>query len=261
MILAMEINKIWEAIQALRRQAESIPRDLGGAYVPPGLPASKDGTAPVIVSEAGTAGTGTAWRPADTIPGLKLFATQPGMEFKAASAGLGEIWAGSGENPGLISGTTSDKGNSGKNAHHNHWHGFDGTAFAGTNITWAGNAFNAASFHKFYPRVDATAWDWKTGDLTKDDAEHVLDLSGIVPAGCVAVLLRLNIAGATSNSFMLRANVTGAPAGYTTIYLLPQVADLENEGQFTIPVIGQSIRYAILTGIDYYTLHVMGWWA
>ena len=60
----------------------------GGSGVGTGL----GDTIPEIVSAAGALGNGSKTRRDDTVPGLKLYATNPGLEFKAADAGLSAIY-------------------------------------------------------------------------------------------------------------------------------------------------------------------------
>lgn len=45
----------------------------------------------------------------------------------------------------------------------------------------------------FVNRGDPAAWDFQTGDLSTDGNWHVMDLSAIVPAGAVAIVLHLHV--------------------------------------------------------------------
>lgn len=95
-----------------------------------------DGTPPIITSEAGTVGVSANFRRADTKPGLKLFATNPGLLFKAADAGLSALYTTTPAAIARVADDTAGDATSGAGlAHVGHAHKLvisDGLKWAGT---------------------------------------------------------------------------------------------------------------------------------
>jgi len=82
--------------------------------------------------------------------------------------------------------------------------------------------FTRRAGDKFYPRGDVVDNDFVAGDLTKDDAWHELDLSGIVGIGKALVFIRVYLNENAGGKFIkLRpkghSNNTNIAACYTQV--------------------------------------------
>ncbi|HUS81521.1 MAG TPA: hypothetical protein VM283_09660, partial [Armatimonadota bacterium] len=122
--------------------------------------------------------------------------------------------------------------------------------------TGAAGAAGAA----FYDRGDPAAADWANSDLAWDTAWHDLDLSGIVPAGCTAVLLRIEyvISGGTALALWFRRE-----GNSNDVNSARAVATDDAGFEFVVGVSGQKINYRALTHnvADTVNITVAGWWA
>ncbi len=77
----------------------------------------------------------------------------------------------------------------------------------------------------FVNRGDATAADFSVGSFTRDNAIHQLDLSAIVPAGAVAVFLRVIIQDTAAAKYIMFFP-NGETHEYSIDYLNTQVANV-----------------------------------
>lgn len=113
----------------------------------------------------------------------------------------------------------------------------------------------------FVDRGDPAAWDFVTGDFTKDNAWHDLDLSGIVPALAKAVLLRLYVASAAlGKSFLLRKD--GNTNALSAVQISPTVTGVAFSSNPSCPVsTARKLEYKVTdANINQAYLCVMGWW-
>jgi len=116
--------------------------------------------------------------------------------------------------------------------------------------------------HRFFVKADQEDYDFNKTDLTNDYEYHDLDLSGIIPAGTVAVLLWGVFKGDVADS-----EVTFAKAGYTGTKLKStfyQSVANQAEGFCTIiPVSpGRKIQYKIsYVNWVFVSFSVAGWFA
>lgn len=114
--------------------------------------------------------------------------------------------------------------------------------------------------HRFFVKADQESYDFLKTDLTTDYQYHDLDLSGIIPAGAVAVLLWGAFKGDVAN-----AEVCLAKAGYSGNYLkalfFQPVVDQGHGFSAIIPVSpDRKIKYRI-SNVNwiYINLQVVGW--
>lgn len=109
-------------------------------------------------------------------------------------------------------------------------------------------------------RDGMAAADWTIGDFTTDGAWHNLSLAGKVPAGCKAVVLRVDIQDDAAGSWILISQNQDV-LNSNNIYCLTQVADM----QLQFPVIcsvepGLTISYKTLnTVFDVLSISVQGY--
>ena len=112
----------------------------------------------------------------------------------------------------------------------------------------------------FVDRGDPAAADWTQATLTLDGGWHELDLSGIVPVGAKAVLIRA----------WLKDNLTGQemflsypaiPNGWNLSVLTTRVANIFTNQDSIVAMDGdRKIQYLITAGTDTVLLIVGGWW-
>lgn len=113
----------------------------------------------------------------------------------------------------------------------------------------------------FIDRGDPAAYDFIANDLTKDDAWHDLDLSGIVPSGSTAVLINLQAkSNGAGNYFQLRTN--GNSNSRNVSYITTPVAVVANGFDCIVPVDSTRIIEYLLSVATWFTasLTVKGWW-
>jgi len=120
---------------------------------------------------------------------------------------------------------------------------------------------NVVNFRGFEDRGDPNAWDFTLGDLTTDGAWHDLDLSGIVPDGAKAVLLRIDLEDDAINSQLLLRKKGNANA-VNMIESLTQVANQDYVVDAVCPCSDERyLEYKasnlVWTEID---IVVKGWW-
>lgn len=120
---------------------------------------------------------------------------------------------------------------------------------------------NAAS-GKFVPRnSDAAAFDYTVGAFTTDGTYRDKDLSAIVPAGAIAVLLRVQIQDdAVASTFGFRRN--GNANGYDGAYLYTQVANVLIEREMTVPCDANRVVEYWGSNLAFSSINVlvMGWY-
>ena len=109
-------------------------------------------------------------------------------------------------------------------------------------------------------RGDPAAWDWETGDLTKDANYNDLDLSSVVPAGADYVLLRVRAQTGTAGD-QVRFRKNGKSNGHADPLIEIQVANRDIDMQILVPCdTGQVIEYKA-TNTTWTTLGIVvqGW--
>jgi hypothetical protein len=109
-------------------------------------------------------------------------------------------------------------------------------------------------------RGDPAAWDFTS--LTTDGNWHDLDLSRIVPAGAVAVLLRADVNDDALGSYF-QVRQKGNANLYNSAVVRSQAASVTNDGTGIICFVGPSrvVEYAA-SNLTFVTLSVLvrGWW-
>lgn len=131
----------------------------------------------------------------------------------------------------------------------------------GKQYYWNGTAWKTGLGYEFVPRAIAGA-DFAVGDLTLDGTWKVngLDLSAIVPAGAVAVLLFGFIKdNAADQVFAIRGNATDK--ALNQLNMRSQVANIEYYMDFTVMIdADRLVDYNGVAGIDNINLYVKGWY-
>lgn len=117
-------------------------------------------------------------------------------------------------------------------------------------------------FGRYVPRA-AEAVDKGIGDFTADGNWHVngLDLSGVVPVGAVAVVLRLSLRDDAAGSRLeIRQNVTADEA---MLVQYTQVTNITIESHATLPIDGDRLLDYRATNLVFITIDliVLGWFA
>lgn len=119
----------------------------------------------------------------------------------------------------------------------------------------------AAVAPSYIDRGDPASWDFDEGDLTLDNTWRDLDLSGIVPAGAVAVNLHVSLKDdAVSSILYLRRK--GVTLPYSGIKLWTIVANVLFGGDFVCACdASRKIQY-IGDPADMTTVRIQinGWW-
>lgn len=96
---------------------------------------------------------------------------------------------------------------------------------------------------KLVDRGNASDYDFRTGNLTKDGNWHELDLSGIVGAGARFVTLKV-VAQTTTYRQSFYAKVIGYANDYNGFVIFTNVVDVDISGEFTLPLsIDKKIEY------------------
>ncbi len=113
----------------------------------------------------------------------------------------------------------------------------------------------------FIRRDDPGAWDWTLLNLTANSAWHILDCSGIVPAGAKAILFNQQCANDYSHkSFYLR--YPGDPQWNACPGIITQLANIQITrcNVVTCPT-DRRIHYRLTTGgWTHAYLQILGWW-
>lgn len=110
----------------------------------------------------------------------------------------------------------------------------------------------------FVDRGDPAAVDWDETDLTADGAWHDLDLSSIVPAGAVCVMLRVRLEARVQslhfrkNGNSNEINTTGVETGGG--------AGIMHQDLFVAPDSNAVIEYKLSGPITSAEITVGGWW-
>jgi len=109
-------------------------------------------------------------------------------------------------------------------------------------------------------RGDPSAYDFTAGDFTQDNNWYDLDLSSIVPAGAVAVLLRVGMQDATTDtqvSFRKNGNSNVYNAGvFKTVE-----ANIDISGELMVFCdTNRVIEYRVSQSLTALNVLVMGWY-
>jgi len=110
-------------------------------------------------------------------------------------------------------------------------------------------------------RGDPSAFDFTQANLTADGAWNDLDLSSIVPAGAIAVLLLVNLnENSIGPKIKFRKNGNANNINISEIY--PQVSGLDISKEITVFLdTNRVIEYLLsVTGWDQINIVVRGWW-
>ncbi len=113
----------------------------------------------------------------------------------------------------------------------------------------------------YFNRGDPATNDFAVGDFTQDGAFHVLDLSGIVPAGARAVAFRCQVRSAAANKILTflsngQFNIVNAGVCRTV------VANMRHEFALTVNVDSdrKAKYHASVAGFNIINCTVTGWW-
>jgi hypothetical protein len=116
---------------------------------------------------------------------------------------------------------------------------------------------------KFTDRGDPAAYDFTVGSFTVDNAwGHYLDLSGIIPAGTTAVVLRISCTNSAANEnigFRKKGNSNAVNVAYARV----MVAGISNDDDLVITVSSdRMIEYKCNNGGTWTGINVVvaGWW-
>ena len=112
---------------------------------------------------------------------------------------------------------------------------------------------------QYVPRGDAAAIDFVLGDLTDNGAYNDLDLSGVVPVGAVAVLLRVGLQG-DSNNKKARFRRNGNSNDHTVSVQETVVADVNQYAEHVIACDANRIIEYKLNTVDGCNIWILGWW-
>ena len=115
----------------------------------------------------------------------------------------------------------------------------------------------------FVPRnSDAVAYDKVVGDFVKDSAWHDLDLSAIVPAGAIAVLVQWGMRNSDAGVIIqLRRN--GSANAIETAFASSIVANIYSPYQLRVPCDSNRIIEYYITNTGtwvYLSMIILGWW-
>lgn len=116
-------------------------------------------------------------------------------------------------------------------------------------------------FPRYVP-LDPSSWDFDVGDFTTDGTWKVngLDLSGILPAGCIAVKLRISLNDDAVNSYFAMAR--DKDAALIPIGLPTQVAnvsveawqDYQIDSDLKLDYVGSNVVFVTIN------IAVVGYW-
>lgn len=115
---------------------------------------------------------------------------------------------------------------------------------------------------KYVDRGDPAAVDFTATSFTKDGGIHTLDLSGIVPAGAVSVLLYLNIQSDTAAK-VVRWNKNGNTNFVSYSQIVTQVANVLVSGQAIVACDSNRVVRYLISGTGTWAtidVAVAGWW-
>lgn len=115
--------------------------------------------------------------------------------------------------------------------------------------------------HRYFGRGDAGAFDFQVGDFTQDNVWRNLDLSSIVPANTVLVLLRIVCRSTKADDvFNLRTNGYGNV--FNVVRVQSRIANIRNSLDIHVtPDSNGIIEYKCLQGFfDLLNVTVAGWW-
>jgi len=165
-------------------------------------PAPSPGTPTTYIQKEGDGnpGSGAPYMRADALFELRLRAgsgpasgteDESGLEMAEEEDKLGVLWE---KDSGYIldvNGTTASVGDRGTVARGNHRHAFDGSAFAGTGISWSGGQFNVSvptppSKYTSIPEAvdyDTVGAAGSSDDYSPGDHKHPFDGSNLAGAG------------------------------------------------------------------------------
>lgn len=115
---------------------------------------------------------------------------------------------------------------------------------------------------KLHKKADQQSYDFTQNDFTKDDAYHDLDLSGIVPAGAVAVYLWGSFKSDTGGT-EINLCQQGHTGAYLKVMRHQPVADIAQEFDCIIPIgPDRKIQYRCESAPSYTNMNmsVVAWW-
>jgi hypothetical protein len=113
----------------------------------------------------------------------------------------------------------------------------------------------------FFDRGDPTAVDFAVGDLTTDSTWNDLDLSSIIDAGAVAVVLSVTIEdGATESTLDFRKN--GNSNAIAIASISTQVVDVPCSSTLTVALDSNGVIEYRGSNLTFSTINitVLGWW-
>lgn len=111
----------------------------------------------------------------------------------------------------------------------------------------------------FTPRAIVSAYDFGSGDFTKDGAWHDLDISAIVPVDAVLAQLKVRVKGTTTG---LTAYFGAVDSMYNGFLIATMIANVTSTGNVWVPIAsGQILRYLATSSANWTELNVVirGW--
>jgi len=113
----------------------------------------------------------------------------------------------------------------------------------------------------FVSRGNTTNYDFDVTDFTTDGNQHDLDLSGIVPEGAKAVLLRLSLADDAANSY-IQFRPRGQPNIYNSSVCYTQVAGITDDKDLITPLPADRKLTYSSTNTTFLSIDIVvkGWW-
>lgn len=138
----------------------------------------------------------------------------------------------------------------------------NGQIYKGVTSDWAFDhtANHTAHGATFVDRGDAAAYDWIETDLTRDAAWHDLDMSPPVPAGALAVLLRVRMSAVLPGNY-IGFRKKGDTNGFNESWCYVQANGISIGYDVILTVDGsENIQYFTTANATSIDMVVGGWW-
>jgi len=141
----------------------------------------------------------------------------------------------------------------------------DGEVTRGPTCNWAYDHVNDAEAHhtgfvSYVDRGDHPFYDWVESGLTLDANWHDLDLSGIVPVGTIAILMRTNLQAALPGNY-IGFKRKGNTNNKTDAWCDVQTANIHIQFDKIVGVDGdRKIEYFGTVNPTSIDLSIIGWW-
>jgi len=117
---------------------------------------------------------------------------------------------------------------------------------------------------RFVPRnSDAAAYDFTLANFTIDTAWHDLDLSAIVPAGAIAVLVQWGVRNSTNADIAVALRRNGMTNTIEIVYGRSIAVNVISPYNLMVPCDANRVIEYRITNVgtwDYLSMIVTGWW-